>query len=253
VFLNVLFFALASYSRPIYSLVSLYFLYKIFVKFKIKNELYIFIFSCISLALPAYYYFIVLGQIPLNMYSNFFYNPTISLYSTNIIIISTIFLFYSIPFLVINKSIFLKKKFVFNKIDRLLLISSLLLTLFFIYNFNYTVVNGGGFFYIISNKIFNNNIFFYIMSYFSISFLLKIIFDYKINDILLILILFCFDPDPFIYHKTYDPLILSVFLLLFENKIFSGMIKSNQKIFTLNLSIFYIGVFLMYFVVRVYL
>ena len=126
------------------------------------------------------------------------------------------------------------------------------MTLLFIYHFNYHVIKGGGFFYILSNEIFNNNIFFYVISFFSILFILRIIFDYNINDILLIILLICLDPDPFVYHKTYDPLILAIFLLLFNNKFFSNMKKVNQNVFILNLYYFYIGVFFLYFVVRVY-
>jgi len=68
----------------------------------------------------------------------------------------------------------------------------------------------------------------------------------------LVILLICFDPDLFIYHKTYDPLILVFFLLLFENKLFSNMTKTYQNVFTLNLSIFYVGHLLMYFIVRVH-
>jgi hypothetical protein len=252
IFLNVLFFALAAYSRPIYSLISLYFFFKIFEKFKFGRELYIFIFSSIILSFPALYYFFILEQYPFILMSNFFYNPTIDLYSTNILIISTIFLFYSIPFLIINKNIFFKQQYNFDKINISLTILTSFLTLFLIHYFNYHVVNGGGFFYILSNKILNNNVLFYVISFFSILLLLKIIFECKINDILLIILLICFDPDLFVYHKTYDPLIFVVFLLLFENKLFSNMKKTNQKVFISNLSIFYIGVFFMYFAVRVY-
>jgi hypothetical protein len=154
--------------------------------------------------------------------------------------------------LIIKKNTFFKNQFTFSKTNQVLLVFSLFLTSFCIYHFNYQYANGGGFFYILSNKIFNNNVLFYIISFFSVSFLLKIIFDYKINDILLVILLICFDPDLFIYHKTYDPLILVFFLLLFENKLFSNMTKTNQNVFTLNLSIFYVGLLLMYFIVRVH-
>lgn len=252
IFFNVLFFALTAYCRPIYSLISIYFFYKIVSRFKFSNELYIFIISCIVLASPAFYYFFVLDQYPFTVYQNFFYNPTFDLYATNILIFSTIFIFYAIPFLINGKKLFFEKVPIFNKTNQLLIIISLFLTLLFIYHFNYHVIKGGGFFYILSNEIFNNNIFFYVISFFSILFILRIIFDYNINDILLIILLICLDPDPFVYHKTYDPLILAIFLLLFNNKFFSNMKKVNQNVFILNLYYFYIGVFFLYFVVRVY-
>ena len=150
-----------------------------------------------------------------------------------------------------NKNIYLKEIFIFDNKKLLFFLLTFFITLFLIYNFNYdSTMNGGGFFYKASDKIFNSNIFFYIISFFSISLFLKIIFYKNINDILLILLLIGFDPDPFIYHKTYDPLLLCLFLLLFENSLFNKLSKINEKKFAFNLIGFYILVFLMYIFVR---
>ena len=118
-------------------------------------------------------------------------------------------------------------------------------------NFNYdTNRSGGGIFFIFSNLFFKNNIFFYVVSFFSISLILKIFFNKKLNDILLIFILIALDPDSYVFHKTYAPLLLCIFLLLFENSLFRKLNKNFQKNFTFNLITFYILVFIMYVVIR---
>ena len=249
IFLNVLCFAIAAYFRPINCLISIYFFYKIFIKFKISKELMFFIFVNILLAFPAFYYVFILENIFFNLFINYFYNPTIMLYSNNILIISTIFLFYSVPFLHMNKSIILKEYFILNKKNIFLILITVILTFFLISNFNYNFLSdniGGGIFYKISNYFFYNNILFYIICFFSMNFLLKIIFEKNINDIILILIIIGLDPDVFIFHMTYDPLLLCLFLLLFENKIFRCLNKRNQKSFAKFIIIYSAGIFIIF-------
>ena len=78
------------------------------------------------------------------------------------------------------------------------------------------------------------------------NFLLQIMFKKNINDIILILIIIGLDPDVFIFHMTYDPLLLCLFLLLFENKIFRCLNKKNQKSFTKFISIYSAGIFIIF-------
>ena len=131
---------------------------------------------------------------------------------------------------------------------------SIIITLFLIYNFNYlsptNYIDGGGIFYKTSNIFFKNNFIFYFICLFSVSLLLKIINNNNINDILLILILIGLDPDPFIYHKTYDPLLFCIFILLFENSMFNCLTKRNQKDFAINQISFYIFALILYIFVR---
>jgi hypothetical protein len=251
IFLNVFCFAIAAYFRPIYSLISIYFLYQIFLKFNVSKKLLIFISLNILLSLPAFYYVFVLDNIFFTVIPSFFNNPTIHIYANNIMITSTIFLFYSLPFLWINKNNLLFKKFFFNKKELLIILLSFVFTIFLIYNFNFTSDGGGGgIFYKASQLIFKNNSFFYIVSFLSITLLLKVFFDKNINNILLILILIGFDPDYFVYHKTYDPILFCFFLLLVENLSFYKLSKNNQKKLTFNLYVFYILIFLMYIFIR---
>jgi len=258
--LHILFYALAAYSRPIYSLISIYFFYKIYLKFNFGTEILFFIILNIILSFPAVYYVFGLDNVffiaaaPANQYITYFINPTINLYCTNILLISSIFLFYSVPYISMNRKMILKKIFIFDNKKLYFLFFNFILTLILISNFSYSnEMFGGGFVYKVSNVIFNNNILFFIIAYFSIYFVLKIILGKNIQDLLLILILFCLDPDSFVYHKTYDPLIFCVLLLLINNPFFDKLTKDNQKIFALSMGIFYVGVFLMYIFIRTYL
>lgn len=249
--LNVFFLALSAYARPIYCLLSIYFLYQYIQKFGIKKKLFQFILFNLFFAFPAFYYFFIMDNYPFVLYSNFFYNPSIVLYSTNIILSSSIIFFYSIPFLLIN---FTSNKFnliSLNKNNIIIFGSSLLLTLFMINNFDYNqIMNGGGIIYKFSNKLLGNNNFLFFVSIFAIYVLLKIILKKNLNDFILLTIIFCFDPDPWIYHKSFDPIFYCLVLTVFDNKLFKGLNSSNQKTFGYCVLFYYLLVFLVYIFIR---
>jgi len=261
IFLNVLCLALSAYFRPIYSLISFYFFYKIFLKFKFSKELLLFIIFNLVLSSPGVYFAFFMN----NFFTNstvhgydvpyFFLKPTVSLFATNILLISTIFLFYSFPFLLFNKNLFIKDINYFYNKKILFFLFSIIFTSFLIYNFDYLTptigIDGGGIFYKASIIFFKNNFAFYFICFISISLLLKIIINKNINDILLIFILIGLDPDPFIYHKTYDPLLLCLFILLFENNIFNCLTKKNQNAFAINQISFYTIFLIIYIFVRI--
>ena len=234
--------------RPIYCIISIYFLYRIFIKYNFSKELFFYILTNIILSLPAFYYIYILDNI-------FFEGrivPDINLLSNNSLIFSNIFLFYSLPFLYLGMQKNLKQKLLSINKNYLIILLSFVSTIFLIYNFNYNPSqSGGGIFFKFSNLIFKNNSFFYIISFVSVFFILKLVFDKKVNDLLIILILLLLDPDSYVFHKTYDPLLICIFLLLFENSLFNKFEKKNEKNFTFILFIFYIMVFLMYIIIRV--
>lgn len=265
IFLNVLCLALAAYFRPIYSIISIYFFYKIFIKFGSSKELFLFILLNLLLAIPAFYFlFMVENFFTFNsqntgptVYSTpyLFYKPTLNLYASNILLISSVIFFYAFPFIWFKKKNLFQKNNIVTVKNLTVFISSLILTLLFIYNFDYSSptneINSGGIFFKVSNLIFNNNLFFYLVSLISIFFLIRIIIKKNFNDILLIILLFGLDPDPFIYHKTYDPLLLCTFLLLFENSLFNQLNTKNQNTFAINLIGFYTSFLIMYFLARI--
>ena len=149
-----------------------------------------------------------------------------------IILISSIFLFYYIPFLALyeNKLKFLKK--IFNYKRLLITLSfGFLLIYFFSYEQRFT---GGGIFFHISNLIFNNNLLLFLIFFFSFPLIIEISKQNIKNIFIFILVLFS-NPQLTIYHKYYDPLFWILLLLLMTIKL------NLSKIFDLkNIFIFYL-------------
>ena len=252
IFLNVLFVALAAYVRPIYSLFSIFFFYKIFLLRGFSKQLILFCLINFIFSFPAIYYVFILDNIFFTYAINFFMDPTLVLYSTNILISSSIFLFYLFPFIISknDKNIIGSIRIDTKQVSFLL--TSFLITIFLIYNFNYSITSlgGGGIFFKASQLIFNNNYLFYFISFFSFLIFSKIIFDKDIGDILLLLILICLDPDPFVYHKTFDPLLICIVLLLFSNNFLNVLTRKNYKKFSIYLISYYFLIFILYFIIR---
>ena len=253
--LNVLFIAIASYIRPIYCLFSIYFFYSIFLKFKFSYQLILFCIINLILAFPAIYYVFVMDNVFFTVYNNFFIEPSLTLYSTNILIISTLFLFYLMPLLILKKQ-YIASYFINSgmKNNIIFFLSSFLTLFFLIFNFNYTnIMGGGGVFYKTSNLLFNNNYIFYLVCFLSFLIFSKIIFDKNFSDILLLIILICLDPDPFVYHKTYDPLLICIILLLFKNELFQIINKNFYKKFSIYLILYYFLILILYIIARAFI
>ena len=172
IFLNVLFVALAAYVRPIYCLFSIFFFYKIFLFRGFGTQLILFSLFNIILSFPAIYYVFILDNIFFTYAINFFMSPTLVLYSTNILISSTIFLFYLFPFIITENDKNIISSIRINTKQVSFLLTSFLITIFLIYNFNYSITSlgGGGIFFKASQLIFSNNYLFYFVSFFSFNF-----------------------------------------------------------------------------------
>lgn len=252
IFLNVLFVALAAYVRPIYSLFSIFFFYKVFLLRGFSKQLILFCLTNILFSFPAIYYVFILDNIFFTYAINFFMSPTLVLYSTNILISSTIFLFYLFPFIITENDKNIISSIRINTKQVSFLLTSFLITIFLIYNFNYSITSlgGGGIFFKASQLIFSNNYLFYFVSFFSFLIFSKIIFNKDISDILLLLILICLDPDPFVYHKTFDPLLICIVLLLFSNNFLNVLTTENYKKFSIYLISYYFLIFILYFIIR---
>ena len=219
---NILFLALASYITPNFSVFVIFFLYKFFLEFKnSKYFFYIIALNCF-LAIPAF----------LHYYINdfYFFNAPVSTIglsdqlniSNKIVIISSLILFYFIPF--INKKMLGKMSYGFKDLKK----QSILILFFLIsvYFFSYPSGNfGGGIFYHLSQNLFANNIFLFVIFFLSI-FLFQTANLINLNNLLLFLCLILYNLQASIYHKYFDPLLLFIFLFLItNNKI------TNKKIF----------------------
>ena len=208
----VIFYTISSYFSPNFSVFSIYFMFYFFKELNIKEIVKLLILN-ILLSFPAFYYIFVLDI-------NFMFSATAvpggagdadNNIFNKILIISSIIIFYMIPFL-ISKSVNIKFKNI-NTINLIFLSILFCISLYFFnYKFEYT---GGGVFFKISNFMFDNNLFFFIFVIFSLI-LNYLIFSSSLNNILIILLLILNNPQLTIYHKYYDPFLLILFLTLFD-------------------------------------
>ena len=156
--------------------------------------------------------------------------------SNKIMIISSIVFFHLSPVLLNNKLYMDFYYFILRK--GLVLFSSILILAFF---FDYqTIYTGGGVFFNLSNLLFNNNYLFFIISFFSVSFL--VFFSQKdLNNFYLLSLLMLSNLQNSIYHKYYEPLVLIMFFTLLQNVGAKSFLKNKVNIFYLYiLSIIYI-------------
>jgi len=230
IFLNIFFLACAAYFRPVYAVFSIYFFLRIYLDLKLSNKLLYYILTNIFLSLPALYYVFVLD---INFFSMHIDQAMeLSRFVNQFSICFSIVLFYSIPFLLANISNNLKLSI--YRIENIVL--SIIFTYLLLFHFNYNFPYSGGIFYKFSLLIFNNNYLFYFFSLIAFNVLLAILFfedDIKdrISDLTLILALVFLEPDRFIYHETFDPLLYFVFFLLIKSKIYLNFTQklTNKK------------------------
>ena len=213
VYLNVFFVALASYFSLNFSLFSIYFFYKFYLRFKFSHNLYFILILNIILALPAFYYIFILkiffmfsaGTPGVN--SEEILSLQLNIFN-KILIISSIIFFYFIPF-VLSKNV----EIIVKKIKLSEFLFVVILFIVCIFYFNYQVeFTGGGIFFKFSNIILKNNYFFLLISF--ISLIYFFLFCKKnFNNFLIFILLLLSNPQLTIYHKYFDPL---VFFLIFS-------------------------------------
>ena len=231
--LNVIFLVSSAYISPNFSLFSIYFFY-IFLKFfkPFSKEILLIVLLNFLLSLPAIYYIFVLDVNFLTQTAasnvetkNILFNN----YFNQLLIIPTIIFFYIFPFILI-KFIKLNNFYSFNKLIFTILIffSSIF---FFDYQLKYT---GGGIFLHLSNFLFKNNYIFFVISFISI-YLILLIFTNKIENIIIIVLLFLGNPQITIYHKYYDPMILVLLLTIFNVDLKFKTFSYKKNIFVIYL------------------
>ena len=223
-------YAISSYFSLNFAIFSIFFILKFFNFFKFKKEIFFLILFNIILALPALVY-------TFSLESFFFFKSAIpgkdfdlrdSLnFSNKILIISSIILFYLIPF-------FLSKlvKINFNNL-KIIFFSILIVficSFYFDYDPNYT---GGGIFFKISQKIFNNNFTFFIISILALIVILNLSKLNPYNGLIIILLILS-NIQFSIYHKYYDPLLFILFFSIFDLNL------NNKKIKKIKFGYFYL-------------
>jgi hypothetical protein len=240
--LNIIFYTLSSYISPNFSVFSIFFVFKFFFTYRLSLKFIYIILINIILCAPAFIYL-------LSLESNFLFKsavPGASVdynlwfnFSNKILCISTIIVFYLIPFLAtniikINLQIISEKKYFF--------LTTIFLYLICLYYFNYQLeYGGGGIFFQTSNKFFSNNYLFYFISFLSILMCNYLGSINKFNYVLLFLIILS-NPQLTIYHKYFDPFLYIAFFSLFNLNI-------DQKILCSNKTIIFFHIFSVFFLI----
>ncbi len=226
---NVIFLAISSYITPNFSIFAVFYLISFYKHFKISKPIFYIVALNSFLALPAFYYYLMTDFYifkynvwPVDTFTKF--NIT-----NKIIIITSLILFYFLPFLEIKK-IKLEKLNLLKSNKSLFYITFFCLISFSLFNF--PTGFGGGIFYHLSYKVFDSQILLFLVFIVSI-----IVFDiYGIltkQNLILFICLFFYNTHDTIYHKYFDPLIffLIIFLLQYKNKI-SLSKKLFYRVFT---------------------
>jgi hypothetical protein len=223
--LNIFFLAISSYFSPNFFLFYFFFIY-FFLKSLKFNEIVIILIFSLFIALPAIYYVFILKIF-------FFLTPvtenTQTILSFNIankiIIISSMFFFYYLPFLSVTN-----KNFNFGAKNLLISLSIIGISIFF---FNYKLsFTGGGIIYKASNILFKNNYLLYLFSFAGLILLLTMS-NKNPRNLALILLLVTQNPQLEIYHKYYDPILFILFFTLFDIKFNKILLKKRVFVFYL--------------------
>ena len=237
IFLNIIFYTISSYFSPNFAVFSIYFVYKYFRFLGISSlKFYIIIIFNLLLAFPALYYVLILdinffnksAAIGLGGSDNIFFANIFN----QILIIPSIIFFYFLPFY--STKILGIKKLINYKNFTITLIIFILSLFYFDYKPEYS---GGGIIFKLSDYFFNNNILFFIFSFISIMFVLGIISD-KIDNLLILFLLFISNPQITIYHKYYYPLLIVMFFSLFMLNVRLEYLKNFKKVLILYLYFF---------------
>jgi len=238
-FYSALSLILSSYISPNFSLFAI-FLYLFFFKYlSYRSFILLFLLSAI-LSIPMLYYifildvnFMIAGRTPGIEQTSIALSFNIS---NKILIISSIIFFHLIPTIY-----FLTDSKQFLQFSKKKMINFIIFFAVVIYFFNYQIsFTGGGFFYQLSIYMFNNNIFFYCIAFYTL-FYIYYISSLSRTNLILLGILIISNIQNTIYHKYYEPLILIIVLVLFENLNFKKFLSSKINIIYLYVAgLFYI-------------
>lgn len=236
---NNILLILSAYFSPNFSIFFLYFFFDYLKYYKITPKIIVLILINSFLSLPMFIYLFLykVNFFAIKAVDNISTLKSLN-FSNKIFIISTIIFFYAIPFFLNKFSLkILIEKFRIIYFYIALAVFFLLFN-FFTYSYSYT---GGGIFFKLSYFFFGNMYFFFLIVFLSFIFLM-IVFKKNLNNLLLFAILIFSNPQLTIYHKYYDPLLILLFLLLFDFE----FIKNNiiNFVFLINIYVFYSILFL---------
>ena len=228
---QLIFLALAVYTRQYYALIYLFAMYMYFKKLSIKNFLIV-SFIVFIFTLPGFWLIINETKVLISVFSPKIYNT--------ILITPSIMSFYLIPifFIISLKSI---NQINIKKIANILPIiffTTLIIFMTIIFDYNYKV--GGGFFIKLSYIVFDNIFFASLTSIIGLMLLYYLALEHNDNIVLVILLIFGF-PAYYIFQKYYEPMFFLMLFLMFKSEIPKLFLKNKKNIYYLAI---YLGIYL---------
>ena len=214
--LHIFFLALTVYTRRYYVFFFLYFYFFYLKNLNIKELIIISIFI-FFLAVPG---FLLIFYFP-HYIEDTGYN--LKFYNT-ILITSSIFLFYLIPFLNVENFKFRENQ------SKLILFLCITFSIILCLPFDYDPKLGGGYFMKLSNMFLGGNLFFFITASVGFYFLIKISLENPTKFFLIILILLIFSNN-YMFQKYVEPLWLIILFLVFDLKLIRKFIEHKVQIF----------------------
>ena len=160
-----------------------------------------------------------------------------------IIIISTIILYFLFPIINPFKLI---KEIIHNLNYRkiiLFILTTILLSFFF--NYEFTAIHGGGFVHKFSHMLFGNDIFLFVIFFISII-CFYILFNNKINNYIIYLLIILSNIQYTIYNKYYDILVVILFFIISDIDIKKRFFEDRKILF------FFYFIYLFYYLVTVF-
>ena len=247
IFLVCLFSSLALYTRPYLIFFPVFFIMNLFIKkdyFILKTSIFYYTIFAIPGLILLYIWggsvYLGTGEDKVNFILEY-HQPKFIF--KNLVIFSSIFLFYLLPFHLVSFST--EKKIDRNKKIYYLIALIFLLTLNHLNVFDYLKDNtlGGGAFLKISQLFFyDNNLLFIIIAFFGIISIIYFLEISKKNFVLIFCILIIYCTAKNIYQEYFEPLLLIALLSLFDLKKPSiNVLKDNKTVlkFLLYFSIYF--------------
>ncbi|MFL2890073.1 MAG: hypothetical protein ACJZ4O_04415 [Pelagibacteraceae bacterium] len=226
--MSLIFLSLAVYSRQLYALVFLYYVFYFYrnlnLKFFIIVCAIIFLFS-----IPGLIFVTQHPRILTTTVDNTFYN--------SLLINCSILSFYLLPFyftLIFFKKLKLKEIFSGNLNNVIVLV---LISLIFLYFFNYNYKLGGGFFLKLSVILFDNLYLFYLSSLAGVILLSSLAKEKIDNLVIIFLLLFGFTSYA-IFQKYFEPMFIILLFILFQTEKTKFLLDNKKTIFTYQLYFF---------------
>ena len=204
--LQIIFLVLATYTRQYFAVFFLYFLFRYFLIFNLKEFIKIFLLCAFS-SLPVLYYTYLFPELLTGQH--------ISYKAINYFLLGNLSIMSITIFPVFMLNLFFKK----IELKRLYFSSLISIITIFILSINFDPIGwkGGGVNYLISNKLLDNNFFFYLSSFFTLATFIYLSLEDKENILILLILTFMFFSMQ-VYQRYYEPMF---FIILFT------MIKTN--------------------------